>query len=89
MNYKDNPAQGACVVAELGNPYEFNIVDARRTLGVDLGVYGAPESFLVDASGTIVYKRVGDVNRRVWERRNQTAPRCAREVAPRAGAPHG
>ena len=35
-------------------------------LGVELGVYGAPESFLLDAEGTIVYKRVGDINPRIW-----------------------
>ena len=67
VNYKDNPAQARLWLSQLGNPYEFNIVDAQGTLGVDLGVYGAPESFLVDESGTIVYKRVGDVNRRVWQ----------------------
>ncbi len=51
VNYKDNPAQARAWLAQLGNPYEFNIVDAQGTLGVDLGVYGAPESFLVDAVG--------------------------------------
>lgn len=67
INYKDNPAQARLWLSQLGNPYDFNIVDADGSLGVDLGVYGAPESFLVDASGTIVYKRVGDVNRRIWQ----------------------
>jgi cytochrome c biogenesis protein CcmG/thiol:disulfide interchange protein DsbE len=66
INYKDDPAAARDWLARLGNPYAFNVVDADGTLGVDLGVYGAPETFLVDASGTIVYKRVGDVNRRVW-----------------------
>lgn len=68
VNYKDDSAQARDWLQRLGNPYAFNIVDATGTLGVDLGVYGAPETFLVDASGTIVYKRVGDVNRAVWER---------------------
>ena len=68
VNYKDDPAQARDWLQRLGNPYAFNIVDATGSLGVDLGVYGAPETFLVDASGTIVYKRVGDVNRVVWER---------------------
>jgi cytochrome c biogenesis protein CcmG/thiol:disulfide interchange protein DsbE len=40
-------------------------------LGVDLGVYGAPESFLLDRDGTIVYKRVGEVNRRIWHQEIQ------------------
>jgi cytochrome c biogenesis protein CcmG/thiol:disulfide interchange protein DsbE len=67
INYKDDPAAARRWLAQYGNPYRFNIVDEDGRLGVDLGVYGAPETFLVDASGTIVYKRVGDVNRRVWE----------------------
>jgi cytochrome c biogenesis protein CcmG/thiol:disulfide interchange protein DsbE len=68
INYKDDPVKARAWLQQLGNPYEFNIVDADGQLGVDLGVYGAPETFLVDAAGTIVYKRVGDVNRTVWER---------------------
>ncbi len=68
INYKDDPVAARAWLAKFGNPYEFNIVDMDGTLGVDLGVYGAPETFLVDASGTIVYKRVSDVNRRVWQR---------------------
>ncbi|HET6473549.1 MAG TPA: DsbE family thiol:disulfide interchange protein [Pseudomonadales bacterium] len=68
VNYKDDSAQARDWLRRLGNPYVFNIVDATGSLGVDLGVYGAPETFLVDASGTIVYKRVGDVNPAVWER---------------------
>ena len=88
VNYKDNPAQARLWLSELGNPYEFNVVDAQGTLGVDLGVYGAPESFLVDASGTIVYKRVGDVNRRVWQ--EEIKPHLdALAKSAGAGAPHG
>lgn len=68
VNYKDDPAKARDWLEQLGNPYAFNVVDSTGSLGVDLGVYGAPETFLVDASGTIVYKRVGDVNRAVWER---------------------
>lgn len=88
VNYKDNPAQARLWLSELGNPYEFNVVDAQGTLGVDLGVYGAPESFLVDASGTIVYKRVGDVNRRVWQ--EEIKPHLdALAKSAAGGAPHG
>jgi len=66
INYKDKPAAARDWLIRYGDPYEFNIVDADGRLGVDLGVYGAPESFLVDRDGTIVYKRVGEVNRRIW-----------------------
>ena len=65
--YKDDPASAKAWLERLGNPYERQILDQDGSLGIDLGVYGAPETFLVDATGTIVHKRVGDVNRRVWE----------------------
>ena len=67
INYKDSPAAARRWLNQYGNPYELNIIDADGRLGIDLGVYGAPESFVVDTDGTIVYKRVGDVNRRIWE----------------------
>lgn len=67
VNYKDDPAEAVAWLDRHGDPYDFNVVDASGDLGVDLGVYGAPETFLVDADGTIRYKRVGEVNRWVWD----------------------
>ena len=67
INYKDNSAKAIEWLADYGDPYDFVIVDRDGALGVELGVYGAPETFLVDAMGNIVYKRVGDVNRRIWQ----------------------
>ena len=89
VNYKDNPAQARAWLAQLGNPYEFNIVDRDGTLGVDLGVYGAPESFLVDATGTIVYKRVGDVNSSIWERELKPHIDALAKSTASDGAPRG
>lgn len=54
-------------VARLGNPYQFNIFDERRDYSFDLGVTGAPETFLIDKSGTILIHHVGDLNERVWQ----------------------
>ncbi len=67
INYKDDPDAARAWLARYGDPYERHVIDADGMLGVDLGVYGAPESFLVDQRGVIVHKRVGDINRRVWE----------------------
>ena len=89
INYKDNPAQARLWLQQLGNPYDFNIVDADGALGVDLGVYGAPESFLVDASGTIVYKRVGDVNRRIWQEEIKPHLDSLAKTEAGSGVPHG
>lgn len=51
----------------LGNPYQFNIFDNTRETLLDLGVTGAPETFLVDEKGVIRIHHLGDINQRVWE----------------------
>jgi len=76
VNYKDDPGKARSWLRQLGDPYDFVVQDADGSLGVELGVYGAPESFLLDARGTIVYKRVGDINPRIW--RDELAPALAR-----------
>ena len=76
VNYKDDPHEARRWLREFGNPYDFNILDRDGSLGVELGVYGAPETFLLDAAGTIVYKRVGEITRQVWL--DELAPRIER-----------
>ncbi len=66
LNYKDQDADAQRWLEELGDPYRFNIADHDGTLGLDLGVYGAPETYLVDAAGVIRYRHVGVVNEGVW-----------------------
>ncbi len=60
-NYKDEPADAARWLQQFGDPYAEIIVDADGRRAIDWGIYGAPESFLVDASGNIVFKHVGPV----------------------------
>jgi cytochrome c biogenesis protein CcmG, thiol:disulfide interchange protein DsbE len=78
--YKDDPDAARRWLRLYGNPYSFNLQDVDGRIGVELGVYGAPESFLLDAEGRIVYKRVGDVNERIW--RDEMAPRLAQMDKP-------
>jgi cytochrome c biogenesis protein CcmG/thiol:disulfide interchange protein DsbE len=66
INYKDEDAAARRWLRELGDPYRLNIVDREGSLGLDLGVYGAPETYLVDAAGVIRYRHVGVVDQRVW-----------------------
>jgi cytochrome c biogenesis protein CcmG/thiol:disulfide interchange protein DsbE len=66
LNYKDSDTAAQGWLDELGNPYRFNIADREGTLGLDLGVYGAPETYLLDASGVVRYRHVGVVNEQVW-----------------------
>ena len=54
-------------LARLGNPYQFNIFDNTRETLLDLGVTGAPETFLVDDKGVIRIHHLGDINPRVWQ----------------------
>ncbi|MGH8438207.1 MAG: DsbE family thiol:disulfide interchange protein [Pseudomonas sp.] len=72
VNYKDDNAAAIKWLAEFHNPYQLNISDDQGSLGLNLGVYGAPETFLVDAKGIIRYKHVGVVDATVW--REQLAP---------------
>lgn len=66
INYKDRDVDAQAWLEQLGNPYEFNIADRDGTLGLDLGVYGAPETYLIDAQGVVRYRHVGVVDEQVW-----------------------
>jgi cytochrome c biogenesis protein CcmG/thiol:disulfide interchange protein DsbE len=66
VNYKDEPAKARTWLDTLGNPYRLNINDEAGQLGIDLGVYGAPETFLLDKQGVIRHRHVGALDERVW-----------------------
>ncbi len=59
MDWKDQPDAAKRWLAQFGNPYDSIVADADGKTGIDFGVYGAPESYLIDAHGVIRYKRVG------------------------------
>ncbi|MCY4655943.1 MAG: DsbE family thiol:disulfide interchange protein [Gammaproteobacteria bacterium] len=67
LNYKDEPDTARQWLLERGNPYDFNIVDREGLLGIELGVTGAPETFVLDEHGTIVDKHVGLISEATWE----------------------
>lgn len=67
LNYKDDDAAALRWLDELGNPYRLNIVDRQGSLGLDLGVFGAPETYLLDADGIVRYRHVGVVDDTVWQ----------------------
>lgn len=66
INYRDQAEDAKTWLYERGNPYEKVVVDAQGEICVDLGVYGAPESFLVDPEGIIRAKQVGVLTRTAW-----------------------
>jgi periplasmic protein thiol:disulfide oxidoreductases, DsbE subfamily len=59
INHSDAPENAVAFLSELGNPYDAVGADRDRRVSIDWGVYGVPETFLVDANGVIVYKHVG------------------------------
>jgi cytochrome c biogenesis protein CcmG/thiol:disulfide interchange protein DsbE len=63
LNYKDERADGMKWLANFGNPYEASLYDRDGRVGIDFGVYGVPESFLIDAKGVIRYKQIGPFTR--------------------------
>lgn len=67
VNYNDDNEKALGWLARHENPYEFSIVDDQGTLAIDLGVYGAPETFVLDASGVIRFRHVGPVTPEVWQ----------------------
>lgn len=73
VNYKDDNVAAQKWLREFHDPYQLNIRDEQGTLGLDLGVYGAPETFLIDKHGIIRHKFVGVIDERVW--REQLAAR--------------
>jgi cytochrome c biogenesis protein CcmG, thiol:disulfide interchange protein DsbE len=73
INYKDERAKALDWLTQLGDPYRINIDDSAGQLGIDLGVYGAPETFLLDTNGVIRYRHVGAVDEQVWQ--NEFLPR--------------
>lgn len=77
LDWKDDDAQALAWLTQLGNPYEIVAVDRSGREAIDWGVYGAPETFLVNPQGIVVYKHVGALTSETW----------TREILPRLPAP--
>lgn len=59
LDYKDKDVEGLKWLARFGNPYQMAVTDADGRIGIDFGVYGVPESFVIDKAGLIRYKQIG------------------------------
>lgn len=69
VDYKDERAVALRWLQELGNPYAGIAFDAEGRTSIDYGVYGAPETFLIDRNGVIRFKQIGPITRDVWEKK--------------------
>lgn len=62
LNYKDAPEDALAVLKADGNPYKVSLLDRDGRTGIDWGVYGVPETFVVDKEGVIRYKHIGPIS---------------------------
>jgi len=72
IDYKDVEADATAWLARHGNPYRVVALDAQGAAGLDWGVYGVPETYVLSADGTILYKHIGPVTEAAW--REKIAP---------------
>ena len=61
LNYKDTTELGRAWLADNGDPYKLSVVDADGRVGIDWGVYGVPETFVIDKNGVIRFKQIGPI----------------------------
>lgn len=67
LNYKDDRKLAIDWLNELGDPYQVSGFDPGGQAGIELGVYGVPETFIIDAEGRIVYKQIGPIDEKTWK----------------------
>jgi cytochrome c biogenesis protein CcmG/thiol:disulfide interchange protein DsbE len=68
LAYKDDPKKTETFLKELGNPYSAIGNDNTGEVAMDFGVYGTPETFIIDKKGTIVYRHVGVLDQEIFEK---------------------
>ena len=70
VNYKDNSDKAIAWLNKFGNPYSNIILDRKGKIAIDWGVYGIPETFIVNANGIIKYRHVGAITKKVYKKIN-------------------
>jgi cytochrome c biogenesis protein CcmG/thiol:disulfide interchange protein DsbE len=68
LNYKDKREDGVAWLTKFGNPYALSAYDVEGRVGIDYGVYGVPETFVIDKAGVIRYKQIGPVTPEALEK---------------------
>ena len=67
INYKDSRVNGKRYLEMMGNPFDVIVFDPSGKIGLNLGVYATPETFLVNQQGVIIFKHIGAIDSKVWE----------------------
>ncbi|WP_329740469.1 DsbE family thiol:disulfide interchange protein [Dyella sp. A6] len=81
-NYKDAPADAKAWLSRHGDPYTMVLADRSGQTAMNFGVYGAPETYLIDASGVIRYKRIGPLTPEVIRTQLEPAIAALKKEAP-------
>lgn len=71
LNYKDDRRDALEWLRQYGDPYTVSLMDFDGRVGIDYGVYGVPETFVIDKAGVVRFKHIGPVTADVWERELQ------------------
>ena len=71
INYKDNSEKTIEWLKKLGNPYSSVAIDKNGKIAIDWGVYGIPETFIINSKGKIKYRHVGPVTAKIYKKINQ------------------
>jgi cytochrome c biogenesis protein CcmG, thiol:disulfide interchange protein DsbE len=66
LNYKDKPDAATGWLAKWGDPYDVSVKDLDGRVGIEYGVYGVPETFIIDKGGVIRYKHIGPISPEAW-----------------------
>ena len=70
INYKDNPKKAIQWLKDMGNPYSNVPIDKYGRIAIDWGVYGIPETFIINSKGIIKYRHVGPVTKKIYKKIN-------------------
>ena len=66
INYKDTKSDGEEYLKVMGNPFDEIVFDPNGEIGMELGVYATPETFLISREGFIIHKHVGEITKEIW-----------------------
>ena len=72
INYKDTKDDGEEYLKVMGNPFDEVIFDPKGKIGMELGVYATPETFLISKEGLIIYKHIGEITKEIWNEINES-----------------
>ena len=89
VDYKDKNPDGLAFLKEMGDPYDLIMTDNNGRYGIDLGVYGVPETFVVDHNGIIRYKQIGPITLDAWHKKIVPMVRQLQLEASSAATPRG